>query len=250
MRNDSRNNYEGQNKKLIFADTLQRFFSRKRRIIILAGLLAIVGLFIWDISDPPLWWQFERRLDKQAILQYAKNQYNGKAKVTGSKFPMINPGLVGSPEESVMYFEYDGANFAISARNGRLIFDGYYVAKAESTIKKIIDDGFFQPRNIDVKYRCSFSKELLVDLEDFDGSVVIVINFDEYDPQGKPHNIEWFYDFYLYWINSSEIKDFGIQINYYISDNQYYQLNFNETSQFNSSDEFYAEFQYVSYDNV
>ncbi len=90
----------------------------------------------------------------------------------------------------------------------------------------------------------------MVDLEDFDGSVVIVINFDEYDPQGKPHNIEWFYDFYLYWINSSEIKDFGIQINYYISDNQYYQLNFNETSQFNSSDEFYAEFQYVSYDNV
>lgn len=223
-----------------------RFFT-KGRIILLSVLAVLTGLCIWDISDPPLWWQFGRRSDKQAILQYAKTQYNGKAKVTGSKFPIINPGLVGPPEASIMFFKYDGTDFAISAQNGKLIFDGYYVAKAQAAIEEIVDVGFFQPRNIAVEYICSFSKEPLVALEVFDGSVRIIIYFDEYDPQGKPQNIEWFYDFYLYWINSSKIKDFSIQINYFISDNRYYRLYFDEASQFNSKDDFYAEFQYISH---
>lgn len=216
-------------------------------VTILVSLLIIVGLCIWDIFDPPLWWQFGRHSDKQAILQYVKSQYNGNVKITGSKFPIFNPGLTGPPEESVMYFKYNGTDFAITARNGKVIFDSYYVAKAEAVIKEVIDVGFFQSRNIAVKYRCSFSEEPLVDLEDFDGRVRVEINFDEYDSQCEPQTIKWFYDFYCYWTNSRKIKHYGIQINYFISETRYYQLNFNENSQFNSSDDFYDEFHYVSY---
>lgn len=43
----------------------------KKKIIILSVLAVVIALCIWDISVPPLWWQFDAQSNRKAILKYA-----------------------------------------------------------------------------------------------------------------------------------------------------------------------------------
>ena len=88
MKQESCNNYESLNPDSSTAKQTKKRFFTKRKIIILSILLVIVGLCVWDIAAPPLWWQSNRQKDKRAILEYAKVQYGGEAKVVSSSFPI------------------------------------------------------------------------------------------------------------------------------------------------------------------
>ncbi len=59
MKQESCNSYESLNPDSSAAKQTKKSFFTKRKIIILSILLVIVGLCVWDIADPPLWWQFQ-----------------------------------------------------------------------------------------------------------------------------------------------------------------------------------------------
>ena len=244
MKQESRNNYESLNPDLSVAKQTKKRFFTKGRIIALSIAAVIVGLCIWDIADPPLWWQSNRQKDKRAILEYAKVQYNGEAKVVSSSFPIINPGLVGPPEDSVMRFKYNDTIFPISAKNGKVINDGYHRARAEDGIEEIMDVGFFQQRNIKANYQYFFPHGAPEgSFEEFDGSVEIIITFKEKNPLENPQDVTWLYDFYLYWTEVSPLNNYSITLSYYTSKNSYYAIKFTEDSVFKDSSEFYSEFR-------
>lgn len=243
MKQESRNNYENLNSDSHAVVKSKKRFFTKRKIILLSILLVIVGLCVWDIADPPLWWQFNRQKDKRAILEYAKVQYNGEAKVVSSSFPIINPGLVGPPEDSVMRFKYNNTIFPISAKNGKVINDGYHRARAEDGIEKIMDVGFFQQRNIKADYQYFFPHGAPKgSFEEFDDSVEIIITFKGKNPLEKPQDVTWLYDFYLYWTEVSPLNNYSITLSYYTSENSYYDIKFTEDSVFKDSGDFYAGF--------
>lgn len=243
MRQESCNNYESLNPDSHAARKSKRRFFTKRKIILLSILLVIVGLCVWDIADPPLWWQSGRQKDKRAILEYAKVQYNGEAKVISSRFPIINPGLVGPPEDSVMRFKYNDTIFTIRAKNGHITGDGYHHARAQDIIEEIADVGFFQPRNITADYQYFFPNGAPEEsFEEFEGNVWIIITFKEKNPLENPRDVKWLYDFYLYWMESSPIKNYQVTLSYYTSDNSYYAIKFTEDSVFKDSSDFYTGF--------
>lgn len=244
MKQELCNNHENLNQGSPAAKKPKKRFFTKGRIIALSIAAVIIGLCVWDIADPPLWWQFNRHKDKRAILEYAKIQYNGEAKVISSRFPIINPGLVGPPEDSVMRFKYNNTIFIITAKNGRITGDGYHQARAQDIIEEIADVGFFQPRNITADYQFFFSHGVSEGIfEGFEGNVWIIITFKEQNPFKNPQDVKWLYDFYLYWIEASPVNSYQITLSYYISDNSYYFIKFTEDSVFKDSSDFYSAFK-------
>lgn len=213
MKQKPHNNNEFQNAERNVTKQQKNVFSKKQ-IFFLSILAVGIGLSIWDIADPPLWWQFKRRSDKQAILQYAKSQYDGEAKVTGSKFPILNPGLVAPPEESVMYFKYNGIDFALAAQNGKLVSDSYYAAKAEKYIRVNFIDDFMNKKGISPQIKISFFDGISEELPDFKGHIGVYIVQEYVDEAASPKQIDWFYDFYQYWMNNCDLPDCSVTLTY------------------------------------
>lgn len=124
-------------------------FRITKKVIVRSVIISIVILlFVWDsfINAPPFW--HFRQADKQAIVQYQREHYPG-AKVVKRNFPFLgNPGLVGSPVESSMTFEYDGVEFGIEAQDGKLTRDYFPYARAKLQIVNIIDE-FMRSRGIE-----------------------------------------------------------------------------------------------------
>ncbi len=222
--------------------------SRRKKIYIALAVLILI-LTVWDIADPPLWWQFDRQADKKAILNYVNIHYKDEAKFIRSDFPLLNPGLVGVPIDSVMYYEYNGIEFGIFAKKGVVLYDGYYLAKANREIDTIIFDNFIAERNINAEYRCDFYSTPPEELSKYSGTAVITINCTSDSLSAKPIDIEWFYDFYVYWTDNSPLKHYDMCINFYVSDNAYYKLRFNEKSEFENKNAFYNDFKFISYDD-
>ncbi|MGN0678275.1 MAG: hypothetical protein ACI4JS_01290, partial [Oscillospiraceae bacterium] len=228
-----------------------------KRVIILSIILAIVLLFVWDsFIDPPVWWRFERQQDKRAILEYVENNYPNTIKRKGGKFPLQMPA--GPFEDSVMFFEYNGVNFSVSAWGGEVKRDTYYEAKAEKYIRENFIDGFMNDRGLSPDIKISFvsqpshfgmlRKDVLDDVHSFEGSIHVTIKQTYIVGVSTPRDVGWFYDFYQYWMENCNLTNCAVLI-YYFPNNDYatdepsYNIEFKRGEKtFSDEDDFYAGF--------
>lgn len=235
---------------------MKKIFTKKR-VIILSIIIAIVLLFVWDsFIDPPVWWRFERQQDKRAILEYVENNYPNTIKRKGEKFPLQMPA--GPFEDSVMFFEYNGVNFSVSAWEGEVKRDTYYEAKAEKYIRENYIDGFMNDRGLTPDIKISFisppnhygilGEDVMGDIYDFEGRILVKITQEHINGVSAPNEIVWFYDFYQYWMKNCDFPNCAVYL-YYLQNNEYatsgadYHIWFEcEKKTFSSEKDFYNHF--------
>lgn len=211
----------------------------KKKIIFLSVFFVIVVFCVWDIFiDPPAWWRFDRQKDKRAILDYVENTYPDNIKRKGGKFPLQMPA--GPLESSIMYFELDGVNFAISAYDGRIGTDGYHKARAEAQFDKIIQDGFLKPRGI----KATSIYRFFDDYEIYPYTGGLRVTLSVFDQGSKPEEIEWLYDFYKYWKAEGEfLTEYSVIIRIVEKDETLYHIFYNNMDEFSDESEFNAAFR-------
>ncbi len=229
--------------------TPKRRFMTKGKIIALSIVAVIILLSVWDIFiDPPAFWHF-RQADKQAIVQYQRQNYPG-AKVIERNFPFLaNPHLVGSPVRSSMKFEYDGVKFGIYAQDGIISGDGYGAAKLKKEIREKYLQNFFSRQgilyepDINFSYDKNYFPQKDASLKTFRGSIQLafLMNYDE--SKKFPEDYGWFYDFYCYWKEVCPTDDYYLWFSLRINRNTYYQLRCDSKSQFVDKDDFYNSFE-------
>ena len=213
------------------------FFTRKRTIIIIV-LTIIIGLCVWDIADPPVWWRFERQKDKRAIWEYVKDTYPDAVQNKRGKFPLQMPA--GPFEDSVMYFKLDDIEFFVSAQFGQVVLDGYSGARAIAQFDKIIQDGFFKPRGINVRVDYWFSDSY--DIHPYTGDLGVTIRI--FDQGSTPEEIGCLYDFYNYWQSEADfLRDYLVHIDIVENQKTTYRGAFVKESNYTSESEFYADFR-------
>lgn len=226
----------------------------KKKIIITSLAAVMLGLIAWDIIDSPPVWHF-RQADKQAIIRYQREHYPG-AKTVRRNFPLLgNPGLVGSPVESSMTFDYDGVEFVIAAQDGELTRDYFPFARAELQIENVIDE-FMRTRGIenedstkvDVKFNLLHIKSMLYpfdgtpteDLSKYDHRVDVEITVKgEYD---SPNDAGWLYDCYLYWAAECVLPDYSLTFKVVSNGERVYNASFYGDSEITSEKKFFSEF--------
>lgn len=215
----------------------------KKKVLIITWLSVAVAFVLFNVYDifidPPAWWRFDRQKDKRAILDYVENTYPDNIKRKGGKFPLQMPA--GPLESSIMYFELDGVNFAISAYDGRIGTDGYHKARAEAQFDKIIQDGFIKTRGIEKAYtRYSFLDSYK---ETYPYTGGLVVRLSVFDQGSTPQDVGWLYDFYKYWKNEGSFLS-GYSVGIYINadEDTVYHIIYNSEKEFSDQDEFYAAF--------
>lgn len=238
MKQESRNNYENLNLDSSAANQTKKRVFTKGRII---ALSIVIFFGVWDIFiDPPAWWRFERQQDKKAILAYVEEKYpNAKSK--RSKFPFQR--IVGPYPASIMYFELNGIEFAVTAEHGRLVWDGYPEARVCAQFDKIIQDGFFKPRGIHENAHYSFGDNYK-EIYPYTGSLSIYIQVN--DQGSTAREVGWLYDFYEFWkVEGAFLKDYRVDIDIYEDKKEKSHITYYNDSKFANEDEFYSAFKYV-----
>lgn len=259
MKPESRNNYESLNPDSHVAGKSKKRFFTKRKIILLSILLVIVGLCVWDIADPPLWWQFKAQHSKRLIMDYAHEHYPD-AKIVKTRYESAMPLLAKLPED-VVVFEKDGVRFSIVVRSGKLDADGYYYSRAGKMIKDIIVGEFMNPlgledevdANVDVSFQHGdvlypFYDAPMGDLSNYNHLIAITINVN--DKCSSPEAVDWLYDCYQYWESKCVLREYSISFQVYNSNPSprecVWLAHFNKNSDIKSRSEFYAEFEAFS----
>ena len=211
----------------------------KKKIIIISSIIAIIiGLCVWDIADPPVWWRFERQKDKRAILEYVKDTYPKSVKrAGGDEFPIQ---FMGPYFHSVMYFELDGFVFAVTAKHGEVLFDGFKSARIMSQFDSIIQDGFMKPNGIIAKIDYFFRDGY--DTYPYTGYLGVTLTVC--DPALTPQEVEWFYDFYKYWeANADYLENYHVKILVMENDQSKFYISYYKDTQFADEYEFYSAFK-------
>ncbi|MDE5994175.1 MAG: hypothetical protein K2G60_01540 [Oscillospiraceae bacterium] len=221
-------------------------FLTKGKIVLSIVAVLIFGV-VWDIFiDPPAWWRFERQQDKKAILEYVESNYPDTIKRKGGEFPLQMPA--GPHKNSVMYFELDGINFQISAEYGEIRSDTYYEAKAEKYIRENYIDDFMNQRGLSPQIKIFFFGGINEDIRDFKGHISVKIVQGYVDGASTPKQIDWFYDFYQYWIEYCDLPNCAVTLTYHPpkefnpdiwSYNMWFQK---EKKTFANKGDFYADF--------
>lgn len=247
------NNYNSIGKR-----TKKPFYKRKRFIF---GIIAavVVGLCIWDIADPPLWWQTRAQHSKKLIMDYA-NEHYPDAKVVKTRYESGRLFLTKLPED-VVVFEKDGVRFSIVVRDGKLDADGYYYSRAEKIITDIIVGEFMNPlgledevdANVGVSFQHGdvlypFYDAPMGDLSNYNHLITITINVN--DKYSSPETVDWLYDCYQYWESKCVLREYSVRFQVYNSNpssgKRVWLAHFNKNSDIKSRSEFYAEFEAFS----
>ena len=230
------------------------FFTRKRTIIIIV-LTIIIGLCVWDIADPPLWWQLDAHENKRAMLKYARENYPG-AKITYQNYESNKITILGNVSIDAIVFEWNDVTFSILAQNGEVIRDNYWDGVARKAIDEKFLKPFFEPKNINVDYDI-YASDAGAFLRDNPGSDItqfddtgtgtdIVIRPQEIKGKDTPQDLGWMYDFYCYWQENTTLPSYKVTIvypPYPPTKKGAYFIYFWEYSNFQSEEEFYAAFE-------
>lgn len=223
------------------ADSIKHPF---RYIAVAVIVIGMIGLCIWDIADPPLFWQKEAQQNQKVILEYAKEHYPN-AKIIEEKYESNKFNWSANPLDQIV-FEQDGVQFAIWANDGEFGGDNFLSAKASQYIKREIIEPFIIPRNITAKYGVYFSgKAPEGPVVEYDEGIRIHLNVISDYQKDTPEKSGWLYDFYIYFQSESNLKDYQVSIQYRVNDDSYYLLRFREDSTFASYEEFYNAFQRI-----
>ncbi len=219
---------------------VQKSRTYKKIIIILAVIAAIVGFFAICNAAMLFPWQYQARQNRKAILEYARNTYP-EAKIIKEFYPSTKFNPTNKPYD-LIWFEFDGVDFYIAARDGKVNYDNdnYPEARTTAQFDKIIKDGFLKPRKINSSVIYNFEDDYR-ETYPYTGSLYIELHARGSSPQ----EVGWLYDFYKYWKTAgSFLKEYRVNILIYESDVKVRcAVVINNDSEFASEDEFYSAFE-------
>lgn len=221
------------------ADSIKHPF---RYIAVAVIVIGMIGLCIWDIADPPLFWQKEAQQNQKVILEYAKEHYPN-AIIVEEKYESNKLNWSANPFDYIV-FEQEGVQFSILANDGRLLHDNYLTSKSYRYFETEVIENFLASRNITAKKTYSITEEntLAYYLDKTDTFFVI---WQYEDGKDHPANIDWFYDLYVFWQENDNLRDIIIRLSYRINDRYCYTVEFDRDIIYSSKDDFYATFEYV-----
>ncbi|MBD5128848.1 MAG: hypothetical protein HDT43_02825 [Ruminococcaceae bacterium] len=184
-------------------------------------------------------WQWGARRNKQVILEYAEEHYPD-AKIIDKEFNSAK-FFVWNNFMDCIVFECDNIEFGITAEGGKILVDGYCGARAIAQFDKIIQTGFFEPREIEARTNYNFIDNYY-ELYPYTGGLVVMISVA--DQGSTPREVGWLYDFYKYWQNeASFLKSYDVWI--YIVENHktIYYVDFKDRDPLLNENEFYSSFE-------
>ncbi len=218
-------------------DTLKQ---HKKLTIVVSVIL--IALFVWDISDPPLFWQVFAIQNKTAIMEYVEEKYPG-AKVIGYDFESTELFHTSLGQDSID-FEYNGVEFCVYGMNGKIHGDTYARSKAEKYIDENYLIPFFEQKGVSPQYTQYVPISEGENLAHYEGVYTLLILQKDMPDRFVPGQSDWFYDFYLYWLENCELDRYSITLRYILASNSGYSINFKKDSPYyNTSEEFYAAFR-------
>ncbi len=219
--------------------TTKRRFMTKGKIIALSIVAVIILLFVWDILDPPLWWQFEAQKNKRAAIEYVNTNYPDANFVKG-----YYRSTEFNPENNLgdqFAFELDDIRFIIDVDDGRIVCDFYWKAYAEHQLYNTYIKPFAEPRNITAEFsyissdlQDFFETNPEANISQFEGGVGFRIYDDECT---NPKSLGWLYDFYCYCKESIPFTSYTVTMICLESS-----LTFSNESEFENEDAFYNSF--------
>ena len=224
----------------------------KKKIIIISSIIAIIiGLCVWDIADPPLWWQLDAHENKRAMLKYAREYYPG-AKITYQNYESNKITILGNVSIDTIVFEWNDVIFSIHAQDGKVILDNYWNGVARKAINEKFLKPFFEPKNIKVDddiYAPDAGEFLrdnpgsdITQFDDTGTETYIVIRPKKLKGKETPQDLGWMYDFYCYWQENTTLPSYTVTLIYPPVLKGDYFIHFTEYSNFQSEEEFYAAF--------
>ncbi|MBD5112880.1 MAG: hypothetical protein HDT42_10205 [Ruminococcaceae bacterium] len=243
MRQESCNNYESLNPDSSAARQTKKSFFTKGRIIALSIAAVIIGLCIWDIADPPLWWQFQAQKNKRTVMKYVNEHYPG-AKLVQQHYRSTSIDPYEFRIDSFT-FEWNDICFWIQVERER-ISDFYWVAYADRKVYDSYLKSFFETRNITAKISYPgystptitsfFEENPEADISQFEGKINLVIHPNIDDAHTTPESFGWLYDFYCHCKENITIR-YSVNITCKNSS-----INFNNETVYNNEKEFYDAF--------
>lgn len=241
MKHNSHNNSENLNPDSSAAKQTKKRFFTKGRIIALSITAVIIGLCVWDIADPPLWWQFQAQKNKRAAIEYVNVHYPGAKLIRGVyKSTDLDPWTF---DIDSFYFELNDINFGIVVEKGSVSADFYWTAFAKQQVYISYLEPFFEMRNITSGFVVSssdlasfFEENPNADISQFQGEICILMKPNVDDTYDTPESFGWLYDFYCYCRGNITNRYF---INITCKNSS---INFNNEMVYNNEKEFYAAF--------
>ncbi len=218
----------------------------KRHIILLCCIIIPLSLCIWDIADPPLWWHFEAQKNKKVILDYAAKHFPD-AKIVEQQYGSTMPFSTSNQLDSII-FEQDDVRFAIWANDGEFWGENYLYAKSSQFIEREIILPFLDLKGLKAKYNIYMPYGIPTeDITKYEEEILINL-YPAYEPgKNSPEEVRWLYEFYVYWHNNSNLKNYLVDIEYRINNdtNKTHLIRFKEDTLFENAEEFYAAFRYI-----
>ncbi len=211
-------------------------------IICAIMVIGVIGLCVWDHVDPPLWYHFEAQKNKRVIMEYAEEHFP-EAKIVEEHYNSAIPFQTSNKFDYII-FNQDGVQFSILANDGRLLHDNYLTSKASQYIKREIIEPFIMPRNITAEYDVYFMGEEPIGSPHEYEECIYVNVFVKCDKGIIPEEIVWFYDFYLYWIEYANIKNYDVTLSCGSERELYFSRSFNEATLYQDKHSFYQTFKY------
>ncbi|MDE7360390.1 MAG: zinc ribbon domain-containing protein [Oscillospiraceae bacterium] len=213
-------------------------------LLLILGVSTAMIFITWILNlNLLLPWQRGARRNKQVILEYAEEHYPD-AKIIGKEFNSAK-FFVWNNFMDCIVFEWDNIEFGITAEGGKILVDGYCGARAIAQFDKIIQTGFFEPREIEARTDYSFMDNYY-ELYPYTGRLVVRIWIA--DQGSTPREVGCLYDFYQYWHNEGAfLKSYDVWIRIRENDKVIYYVDFKDRDPLLNENEFYSSFERGDY---
>ncbi|MCH5208631.1 MAG: hypothetical protein J1F04_07075 [Oscillospiraceae bacterium] len=236
------------NEHLYYKDKKLRIL--KRVLTFLSVIFVIVGTLV--VCDKAMLypWQSHTRSNRKAMLEYAHKNYP-EAKIVKENYPSLKFNVTAQPHD-VIWFELDGVEFFISARDGKVSDDRYGVALMEKAVREDYLNDFFVQRGLSYRVGITFydriplPTEQVIDPKNLTETISLDIVLEYEEDKQTPRDFDWFYDFYCYWKEKCPTGKFSIRFCYKIKRGAFYSMYCDSGSEFDSEDDFYNQFKYIT----
>ena len=146
-------------------------------VLITLGAVIAMTLLIWILNlNLLLPWQRGARRNKQVILEYAKEHYPD-AQVVGGQYNSARIFVWNNLADAIV-FNLDDIEFTIIAEAGKILTDNYPKARACKQFDTIIQDGFFEPIEIEARTTYNFLDNYK-EMYPYTGGLVVIIYGDD-----------------------------------------------------------------------
>lgn len=213
MKQESCNNYENLNLDSSTAkQTKKRFFTKGRiKVLSIISAVIVVGAIILNLNMlfP---WQWSAKENKKAALNYIEEHFP-TAEIVDVDYKSMIPGWMSVPIDT-FYLKLDGIEFTLITQKGKVLYDTYYDAKADKYICENFINDFMNERGLSPKIKISYFGGIDEELTDFKWDIGVYITQAYIDGASTPKHIDWFYDFYCYWMDNCDLPNCAVSLTY------------------------------------